>query len=87
VLGEPTRAALRKEELVVSEDIKDAVATLHESRFDPEYLLDLSRQTGGLGKVVSTRAVGNRDLHSDSIGGLRLGPRQSGTTAEGYVDR
>lgn len=90
VFGKTTNAIFGEKNLVVRHDIEDALAALHEGRFDSECLLDLSRQTGSLGQVVSKRAVGDRDLHADSVCGCRVlsqGLHQSETTAEGYVDR
>jgi hypothetical protein len=55
---------LREDPLVVGSHHEDASAAAHDFAVDAELLLDLSRQTGGSGKVVSNAAVVDSDVHS-----------------------
>jgi len=63
VPGEATDLMLGKDEFSVHDNIKDAVGALDQLRLDAELLGDSGRQTGGLRKIVSGYAVGNRDSH------------------------
>lgn len=47
----------------VNMNIKDPAATRNQLRFHIELGLNLGRQTGGLGKVISLAAVLDRYLH------------------------
>jgi hypothetical protein len=49
--------------LVVDGHVEDAAASANDLAVDPELLLDLSRQTGGSGQVVSDAAVVDPDVH------------------------
>jgi hypothetical protein len=55
---------LGEEQLVVDGDLEDSSGTLDELRLDPEFPLDLLRQTGGAGVVVSDAAVLDNDRGS-----------------------
>ena len=57
--GKPRLLVLREDHLAVRHDIEDAVAALDQLGFELERVLDLGRQTGGLGKILSTAAVGD----------------------------
>lgn len=54
---------LGKKQATVDGDVEDPAATAYQDRLESETLLDLSRQTGGSGKVVSNNAVFDLDLH------------------------
>jgi hypothetical protein len=58
---------LREDEVAVDLDVEDPTPARDELGFDPVLGLDPARQTGGLGRVVSTRAVGDSDLHASSM--------------------
>jgi hypothetical protein len=62
--GKAARLLLGEEQLVVEGDFEDSSGTLDELRLDPELLLDLLRQTGGAGVVVSDSAVLDDDSGS-----------------------
>ena len=59
---------LGEDQLVVDGDLEDSTGSLDELRLDAELLLDLLRQTGGAGVVVSDPAV----LDDDGRGHTRL---------------
>jgi hypothetical protein len=61
---ETTCLLLGEEQLVVDSDLEDSSGALDELRLDPELLLDLLRQTGGAGVVVSDAAVLDNDRGS-----------------------
>jgi hypothetical protein len=63
VFGEATGLIFRKDELPIRNNIKDAVVPLDQLRFDTEFIGDSGRQTGGLWKIVSGYAIGNRNFH------------------------
>jgi hypothetical protein len=67
-IGETPCLFLGEEQLVVDGDLEDPTRSLDELRFDAELLLDLLRQTGGAGVVVSDPAV----LDDDACGHARL---------------
>jgi hypothetical protein len=52
--------------LTVDADVEDAAAAADELTVDTEFTLDLSRQTGGSGEVVSNAAVVDSDVHISS---------------------
>ena len=56
------------DELIVHLDVEDPAVALLELRVDAVALLQLGRQTGGSGEVVSLRAVGDADLHGGLLG-------------------
>ena len=64
VLGEAPDLVLRKDELSIYDDIKDAIGALDQLRLDAELIGDFGRQTGSLWKIVSGYAIGNRDSHA-----------------------
>ena len=51
------------DELIVHLDVEDPAVALLELRVDAVALLQLGRQTGGSGEVVSLGAVGDPDFH------------------------
>lgn len=61
-VGEATGRLLGVDEVTVDGDLEDAVAALHELRGLSEALLDLVRQTGGAGFVVSNDTVFDADV-------------------------
>jgi len=64
---EPVLLQFRKHQVAVDHDLELASGTLAQLRRDPARFLDLGRQTGGLGQVVSLNAVGDLDRrHSSS---------------------
>ena len=54
---------LREDQLPIYLDVEYASLARDEFGNDVVTLLDLGRQTGGLGFVVSTRAIGDSDDH------------------------
>jgi hypothetical protein len=56
-IGKAACLLLGVEQLIVDGDLEDATGSLDELGFDAELLLDLLRQTGGAGVVVSDAAV------------------------------
>jgi len=71
-LRETPRLLLGEDQLVVDCDLEDPTAAFDELGFDAELLLDLVRQTGGTGKVVSDGAVLDDDMRGHRI--LLSGP-------------
>lgn len=61
--GKPPERVLREDLLAVNDHVKDAVRLSNKGCFYAEQLLQLSRQTGGPGKVVSSSAVRDFNLH------------------------
>lgn len=59
VPGEATNLVLRKDELSIHDDIKDAIVALDQLRLNAELIRDFGRQTGGLREIVSGYAIGN----------------------------
>jgi hypothetical protein len=64
--GKPIDFVLGKDELVIDQDIEDAVVSPYQDRLGPDLLLDFGRQTGGPRKVVSASAILDFDLHMAS---------------------
>lgn len=60
----PSLFPLGEQLLVVGGDDEDAAAAANELAVEAQFLLDLSRQTGGSGKVVSNAAVVDSNVHS-----------------------
>jgi hypothetical protein len=61
-LRETAQLLLGEDQVVPDRDLEDASAAADELGLDAELLLDLSRQTGGAGIVVSARAVLDGDM-------------------------
>ena len=59
---EASARLLREDQAAVSDDLEDAAVALDQGRRDAVLLLDLGRQTGGPGQVVSAYAVFDREL-------------------------
>ena len=57
---------LAEHHLVTGLDVENSAATLDQLCVDPEFILDRGRQTGGLRKVVSLRAVRDAHFHERS---------------------
>ncbi len=64
-LGEAARAELRVDHDAVHRHVEDATGALDQLRLRAEGVLQLRRQTGGAGLVVSHHAVGDLDVHLD----------------------
>jgi hypothetical protein len=62
-VGEPSRFILREYQLLICNDVKDAVAAGNQLCIHPEGLPQLGRQTGGVRFVVSLRTVMDLNLH------------------------
>lgn len=54
---------LGKDPLIIRGDEEDPAAAAHDLAVDSELFLDLSRQTGGSGEVVSNAAVVDANVH------------------------
>jgi hypothetical protein len=68
--GKASRLLLREDELAVQLDLEDAAAALDQRGARPESPLQLVRQTGGTGQIVSSHAI----LDGDVFGHRRLLP-------------
>lgn len=66
VIRKTSDVVLAEDELAVDDDIEDAAPARDELRLDLERILDLGRQTGGTGQIVSLLAVGDLDSHDHS---------------------
>jgi hypothetical protein len=58
----PAGLFLGKDQLAVGDDLEDPSRPLHQLGLEAEPLLQLVRQTGGAGQVISGRAVSDDDL-------------------------
>jgi hypothetical protein len=77
VRGEAIGLVLRVDALAVEGHVEHPTVPALEASGDAELLLDGGLQTGGLGVVVSFRAVGDLDVHaSASFPTHSLGPLQ-----------
>ena len=56
---------LREDRPAIDNHVEGATPPRHNRRFEPELARNGSRQTGGLGSIVSTNAVFDGDLHAD----------------------
>ncbi len=63
-LGKPTGLVLAEDRLAVSDNVEHTATALDQLGLDAGFLLDRSRQTGGVGVVVSFTAVGDRNGHA-----------------------
>lgn len=63
-LGKPTGLVLAEDRFAVDDDVEHTATALDQLGLDADFLLDRSRQTGGIGVVVSFTAVGDRDGHA-----------------------
>lgn len=61
-MRKPARDPLREDFLIIQEDLEDSTRALDQLGLNPESTLNLVRQTGGAGVVVSDYAVLDRDL-------------------------
>jgi len=68
--GKASCLLLREDELAVQLDLEDAAAALDQRGASSELLLQLVRQTGGAGQIVSSHAI----LDGDVFGHRRLLP-------------
>lgn len=64
--GKPTQLLLGENQLTVQGDFKNAAAALDQGWLDAVLLLEISRQTGSLGIIVSDDAVFDFDRHGSS---------------------
>jgi len=64
VFGKAAGGLLGKEQAPVGDDVENAPGALDELGFIAGGLLDGGGQTGRLGMVISTRAVGDRNRHA-----------------------
>ena len=67
LVGEASLVVFREDLLLTREHVEDASASADELRVCSELRLDLGRQTGGPGQVVSNAAVMDDDLHFGSL--------------------
>ena len=65
--GEALFIPLRENLLVVDEDVEHAAALADDLAVDSEGLLDLSRQTGSSGEVISNAAVVDSNVHRSPL--------------------
>ena len=63
VFGESPHLVLGEDQLAIDGHVEDTAVSLHELDFTAELPLDLGRQTGGPGQVVSANAVLDGDGH------------------------
>jgi hypothetical protein len=61
---------LREDDFAVDRDDEDSAAAADDFAVDPEFALDLSRQTGGSWEVVSNAAVVDSNMHEQWISRL-----------------
>jgi hypothetical protein len=83
-LREASEPFLGEDEVVADGDLEDTTAALDQLRLDAELLLDLSRQTGGAGVVVSAGAVLDGDVAGHA---LLLSPPIIAAAAQDRPDR
>ena len=55
-----------EDHLAIDDDVEDTAFAFDQRRIDSGCSFDRFRQTGGLGRVVSLHAIGNRNLHRQS---------------------
>ena len=63
MLGKPVFLMFREDHLTVRDNVEDAIRPFYEHAVELQCFFDTGRQTGGLGEVLSTYAVGDRKLH------------------------
>src|SRR5262245_54226006 len=63
LFGETALRVLREDELPIRDDVEDAVVALDQPGLDSQLTSQRGPQTGGARKIVSARAVGDRDVH------------------------
>jgi hypothetical protein len=100
-MGEAMGVMLGVDHLPVHLDVEDAAVTGLELGVDAEVLLEIGRQTGGAGKIVSLRAIGDPNVHASSAfppvgaarpggvagGGARRAARRRGRDGPGLGSR
>ena len=64
VLGKPVRLVLRENLLPVDGHVEHAAVVGNDLGLQRQLTLNRSRQTGGVGAVVSTNAIGDGDVHT-----------------------
>ena len=72
MIGKSPFGLLGEDQLVIDEDVEDASSALDELGVLACLLLDGGRQTGGPRKIISGRAIRDRDLHRSTLLGNRL---------------
>jgi hypothetical protein len=60
---EPVNFVFAEDRVAIDDDIEDAAFALDQRCIDSGCLFYRFRQTGGLGRVVSLHAIGDRNLH------------------------
>jgi hypothetical protein len=76
--GVPASGLLGVHQLSVDRYLEDATRGLNQTNVDARVrLVQLSRQTGGSGMIVSNYAVLNRDLHRNALRENALNRRES----------
>ena len=63
VFRKPIDVEFRKDLVAIDGDVENSMVTFDQFAVRREFPRDFGRQTGGLRQVVSTTAVGDRDLH------------------------
>ncbi len=81
-LREAPGLVLRVDAGAVGHDVEDAVGAFDQLGLDTELLLQRGRQTGGLGKEVSSAAVGDGHVHDGSSGAGSKVPRRDATRSQ-----
>jgi len=68
-LGKAPDLLLREDDLSIRDDFEDSAVSRRERGFNPEVLLQLGRQTGGLWSVASFQAIADLDVHGNYLTG------------------
>ncbi len=66
LVGKTPFIVLGKDLIVADHDVEYTATSLDQLRFDPEFLLDLGRQTGGSRKIISNYAVFDLNVQSST---------------------
>ena len=67
MLWKPAQLFLAENQVSVDTNLEDSATTLDQASGYSVFLIDFSRQTGGLRRVVSLHAVFDADLHDLSL--------------------
>jgi len=81
LVGESPRVVLGEDDVTVHDHIEDAVVAPDELRLDAQLFGQPGPQTGGTGKVASTHAVDDGDLHRSGSRFRRSGRGSAALTA------
>ena len=82
IIREAPRSVLREDQSAIDGDVEHPRIPLDEIGINAELFLDCGRQTGGLGQVASTNAVGDLDVHGSPPLWLRLAWRSRSPAAD-----